>query len=187
MATERPRVPVGIGACSVLLLLTSFPALAEVESVSANAFVVKHQIEISATPEQGYALLIQPSRWWSSAHTWSGSADNLRLEAQAGGCFCERWDEGEVEHLRVVEVRPAQRIRMRGALGPLASHAVDGVLEFNLAVAEEAGRTQLRLSYRISGDYPGGLEALAPAVDAMLAEQLQGLAEALGSTPDADG
>src|SRR3546814_9802807 len=36
-----------------------------------------------------YRLLSQPGRWWNGAHSYSGSAANLRLEPVAGGCFCE--------------------------------------------------------------------------------------------------
>ena len=81
-----------------------------------------------------YRELGQGRRWWDPAHTWSGSARNLKLEPKAGGCFCEKLaDGGSVQHGRVIFAQPGKLLRLEGALGPLQDMAVTGVLSFNLA------------------------------------------------------
>jgi hypothetical protein len=87
----------------------------------------------------------------------------------SGARFCEQWEGGSVEHLRVVQVRAPALVRLEGALGPLQELAVRGALTFSTAVVD--GRTVLRLTYRVSGAPEAGLEKLAPLVDRVMADQ----------------
>ena len=90
-----------------------------VSDVAANGFTLKIDAHIAAPPDKVYAALIEPARWWSSDHTFSGDAKNLHLEAKAGGCWCETLPRGgSVLHLLVVYIDPGKAIRLRGALGP---------------------------------------------------------------------
>jgi uncharacterized protein YndB with AHSA1/START domain len=111
-------------------------------------------------------------RWWNDRHTWSGSAKNLSLQADASGCFCERWDGSAVEHGRVVYLVKGSTLRLSAALGPLQALPVQGVLTF--AMVERAGKTILQVTYRVGGAAPE-LEALAPAVDGVIGEQVDRL------------
>src|SRR5262245_13652634 len=90
---------------------------AEVVSVAASGFTVRELAEIAGTPGKVYEALVKPEAWWSSDHTFSGSAANLSLDAKAGGCFCETLPEGgTVEHQEVILAAPGKRLIMRGAL-----------------------------------------------------------------------
>jgi uncharacterized protein YndB with AHSA1/START domain len=150
-------------------------AAAAVADVTASGFLVKHAVDIKAPPEKVYTALIQDvGRWWNPQHTYSGDAHNLSIEAKAGGCFCERLASGGgVEHLRVVFVQPGKTLRLVGALGPLQSSGLSGSLTWKLTPT--GGTTKLELVYSVGGYMQGGFAEMAPAVDAMLGEQVQRL------------
>jgi uncharacterized protein YndB with AHSA1/START domain len=156
-------------------------AVAEVKSSAADGFLLEQRIVVKADAAQSWQALLQPARWWSKAHTWSGSADNLSLEAKAGGCFCERWPDGEVEHARVLFLRKDQLLRLQGAFGPMQPMAVEAVLEFTLTPGKDG--TQIDLSYRATGGSGSMLDKIAAPADGMLAEQMDGLKKLL----DAEG
>ena len=71
-------------------LLLAAQATAEVLDSGTHGFTSRNVAAVDATPTTVYAALVQDvSSWWSSDHTISGSAENLRIDAQQGGCFCE--------------------------------------------------------------------------------------------------
>jgi hypothetical protein len=154
---------------AVALALAASPAAAEVTAVSPHGFTLSYSRPVPATPAQAFEAIGRVDRWWNAAHSYSGQAANLRLTLRAGDCFCEQWDGGSVEHLRVVLVRAPQMVRLEGALGPLQELAVRGVLTFATAVAD--GRSVLRMTYRVSGAPEAGLEKLAPLVDRVMGDQ----------------
>lgn len=150
----------------------------EVVDKSAAGFLVRTTVTVAPKPAAVYAALIEPSKWWQSAHTWSGEAKNLSINARAGGCFCERLPSGgEVQHMTVIYADPGKVLRMSGALGPMQEAGVVGTLTFELKPAGEG--TQIILSYSAGGYFQGGLQALATPVDQMLGAQLEGLAKLL--------
>lgn len=169
--------------CAALLLALGGArfAAAETSAVSASGFTVTHQRELEATPHQVFESIGQVARWWNGAHTWSGDAANLSLELSAGGCFCERWSGGSVQHAVVVRVGRDRTVRLHGSLGPLQELAVDGVLSFDVVSIE--GKTILRASYRVSGAPSAGLEALAAPVDRVIGEQVGRLAAFVEGRP----
>ena len=75
-----------IAGVAATLLLAAGAARAEVVDSQPNGFEVRHQAVIAAPASAVWALLVQPAKWWSSEHTWSGSASNLALGAASGGC-----------------------------------------------------------------------------------------------------
>ena len=77
-------------------------ARAEVSEAAADHFLIGFSARVEAPPAKVYVALGEVARWWSAEHTWSGTAANLSLKAEAGGCFCERWAGGSAEHGRVV-------------------------------------------------------------------------------------
>ena len=87
-----------------LVALAGPAAHAEVTAQSPAAFTIAHRAEVPAPPERVFGAIGEIGRWWNGAHTYSGSAANLRLDMEAGGCFCECWDGGSVEHARVLYV-----------------------------------------------------------------------------------
>lgn len=171
---------VRIFALVFLLLPAAAPAAAEVKSSSPSGFEVQSRVIVAASPADAYAALARIEEWWNPEHSYSGKAANLSLDPQAGGCFCERLDGGgTVEHLRVVQARPGQLLRLRGGLGPLQAQAVAGTLSWALKPA--AGGTEISQTYVVGGYIAGGAEKLAPLVDKVLAEQLERLQQKLGA------
>ncbi len=156
------------------LALTPFCAGAEVRFAAADGFLIEHRFTIAAPAAKVWESLQHPERWWPADHTWSGKRENLSLVADAGGCFCERWEGGIVEHGRVVAVFPEKMLRLDAALGPLQEMGVTGVITF--ALEEKDGATLLVATHRVSGDAAHKLEALAPIVDQVNALQFGGLA-----------
>lgn len=149
---------------------------AKVVAATPGGFDVQQDMAIAAPPATVWAALIEPRRWWSKAHSWSGNSDNLTLDARPGGCFCEALPGGGVEHMRVVYAAPGKMLRMVGALGPLQSEAASATMTITLADA--AGGTRVTLRYAVGGYLPMGAASIAPAVDSVLAEQLAGLKRA---------
>jgi uncharacterized protein YndB with AHSA1/START domain len=136
---------------------------AGVEQSAADGFLIENQYVIAAAPEAVWRELVHPERWWPSDHTWSGQARNLSLSVDAGGCFCERWNGGAVEHGRIVMVRPKTLLRIEAALGPLQEMAVTGTLTIKLE--PDSSGTRMTVIYRVSGDSSHHLERLAPVVN----------------------
>ena len=158
----------------------SRPGSAEVQSAGPNGFEVRETVHVLAAPDKAYAALLQPARWWSSEHTFSGNAANLTLDARAGGCWCETLPEGgSVEHLHVVYLAPGKALRLRGALGPLQGMGADGALTWTVkgaaAGAGGAGGADISVSYAVVGYTKEGFDALSKGVDQVLGEQIQRL------------
>ena len=73
--------------------------------------------------------------------------------------------------MRVIFVAPGEMLRMSGALGPLQASGLAGSLTWALKAAPNG--TAVELSYSVGGFFPGGFEKIAPAVNAVLEEQLR--------------
>lgn len=154
-----------------VLALTATAARAEVTDATPGGFQVRHEVEITAPAARVWAALVQPSTWWDSRHTWSGSAANLSLAPASGGCFCERLpDGGSVLHMSTVNAAPNQKLVLFGALGPLQSSGAAGHLGFGLA--EKEGKTTLTVTYDVGGYMKGGLNAIAAPVDGVIGQQV---------------
>jgi uncharacterized protein YndB with AHSA1/START domain len=158
----------------VLVLLFGAPAQSAPE-IAPNGFLVKLDVSINAPAAKVYEVLVgKVGSWWNPEHTYSHDAKNLSIDARPGGCFCEKLPNGGgIEHLRVVYVAPPQVVRFSGALGPLQASGVAGSMTWKLTGAADS--TRLDLSYSVGGFIPGGFEKIAPAVEAMLREQLDRL------------
>lgn len=144
---------------------------AEVRQPAADSFLVAFSEPVAATPAKAYADLAQVQRWWDSEHTWSGKAANLSLKPEAGGCFCERWKDGSVEHGRVVMALPGKLLRIETALGPLQEFALKGILDFWTRTNDD-GSTRLEVDYRVNGASSSGLDQFALKVDGVLGAQV---------------
>jgi len=153
-------------------VLSSF---ATVVDSTDHGFTSVNRATIQATPEEVYEQFVSHlGEWWSDAHTWSGKASNLMLEAKVGGCWCERIPvDGMTEHARLVFMKPGEMLRFEGELGPLQGMAVMGKLTITFRKAEEG--TQLEWVYTVGGYVKGGLKPISVAVDGVMAEQLRGL------------
>jgi uncharacterized protein YndB with AHSA1/START domain len=158
--------------------LVFFPwcAGAEVKAATPESMLIEHRFTIAAPAMRVWEALLHPERWWPADHTWSGRRENLGIDAQVGGCFCERWDGNAVEHGRVVAVFPGRMLRLDAALGPLQELAISGVI--TVALEEKDGETTMVVTHRVSGDATHKLDGFAPIVDQVNAQQFGGLAEA---------
>ena len=173
---------------AALTLSAAAPVSAAVTTVSETGFVVRLVAETSATPDQTWEALVAPAGWWDGAHTYSGDAANLTIDARASGCFCETLPlpkdsqrgarAGSVEHMRVIYAEPGRFLRMSGGLGPLQSEAVVGTLTMTLKAQE--GTTRILWEYVVGGQMRYKAEQIAGAVDQVLAQQIGRLAEKLG-------
>ncbi|MFV0643123.1 MAG: SRPBCC family protein [Sphingomonadaceae bacterium] len=183
----------------VLVLLPLFVlvpswAQAEVIEKSDNGFVVQSTARVSAAPYIVWQALIAPGRWWSDGHTWSGDASNLYISAQGGGCFCELLPEdkeapagvrrGSAQHMVVLMADPPKALRMRGALGPLQSEPIDGVLTITLK--PDDGGTRILWEYAVDGYMRYPIDEIAPAVSAVIELQSGRLARHIGPVAETD-
>jgi hypothetical protein len=179
---------------ALALLTVGAPAAAVVTAVSEAGFVIRHEAETPASKNDAWRALIVPGKWWSSAHTYSGDAANMYLDAQATGCFCEKLPKpagepadqrmGSVEHMHVVYADPPQGVlRLKGGLGPLQGESVNGTLTITIRPTPQGSK--ITWEYVVGGYMRMKNEDIAPAVDKVLGEQLGRLAAHL--TPPAEG
>ena len=181
--SHRPIRAFAALACATLMLhvpvlraqSASAPLPAGVTAAHANGFSIAHRVRVAAPPARVFeALSTQIDRWWNPQHSYSGKAENLRLEARAGGCFCETLPNGgSVEHMRVVNVMPGTMLRLVGGLGPLQAGGVTAHLTWQLA--PDSTGTALTATYVAGGYIDGGLDKLAGVVSFVLNEQVQRL------------
>ncbi len=162
-----------LGALSLLMLAGTSGYSAPV--VTANGFLVKFEVSVNAPPAKVYdALVGQVGSWWNPAHTYSGDAKNLSIDARPGGCFCEKLlNGGAIEHLRVIYVAPREAVRLAGALGPLQASGVAGSMTWKLTGTGD--NTRVQVSYSVGGFIDGGFDKVAPAVESVLREQFDRL------------
>lgn len=159
-------------SAGVAILAMAGAAEADVTARAPDGFVVHIASVVKLDRDAAWARLLDVGAWWNPAHSYSGEAKSLRLDAKAGGCWCEIWNGGEVEHGRVVAVMPTTLLRMNAALGPLQQMGVTATLTFQLADGAEAGTTKVTVDYNVSGSSVSGLDAIAAVVDGVLKEQV---------------
>ncbi|WP_144095610.1 SRPBCC family protein [Croceicoccus sediminis] len=177
-----------ISAATVLAALAT-PAHAALEKIGDDGFVTRHTEVVDAEPMAIWAELVEPAGWWNGAHSFSGDAENLTLDPRAGGCFCEmlpagdsRPEPGSVRHMEVLFVDPGTAMRLSGALGPLQSEAVNGVLTITMKQVD--GGTRVLFEYVVGGTMRFPVDQIGPAVDRVIGEQLSRLADKIGRTAD---
>jgi uncharacterized protein YndB with AHSA1/START domain len=151
---------------------------AEVKLATADAMLIEHRFTIAAPAAKAWETLVHPERYWPADHTWSGKRESLSIEPIAGGCYCERWDQGSAEHGRVVMAVPGKVLTLNAALGPFLEMAISGILSIKLD--ENDGVTTAVVTYRVSGDAEHKLDGLAPIVDQVLGMQFGSFAAEAG-------
>ena len=167
------RRPAALCFLAVAWIALAAPARADVRASSPDAFQILITESVNAPPAAVYGAIGQIDKWWDGSHTYSGSAANLSLAMQPGGCWCERWAAGAIEHARVLMTMRDQAVRFEGGLGPLQNLGVSAVLSFVLQ-PETAGTT-LMVGYRVNGSSASGLDKLAAPVDGVLVAAVQRL------------
>lgn len=180
-------------AATLAAFAVGTPLQADVVRAVPEGFVVRHETTVSASPKDVWLALTSPAGWWTPEHTWSGKSANLTLTPQAGGCFCETIPEvdepgrftleGSVEHMRVIQAYPERALRMQGALGPLQSEPVVGIL--TIAISKVGEGTRIVWEYNVGGAMRFEVPVIAKAVDGVIG--LQAAALAKGLRPVASG
>ncbi len=163
-------------SCLTLLLLAG-PAFAEVTAKGATGFNLRITGEVNVSPATAYEQFLKVEQWWLSSHTWYGKSENLRINAEAGGCFCEISGDNQVQHMMVTYVQPGVELKMVGGLGPLQMMGLHGGMSWRFEPHE--GGTRIVQSYNVTGWAPGGLEDIADIVDSVQTDQLNALIQQL--------
>jgi uncharacterized protein YndB with AHSA1/START domain len=149
-------------------LLAACAASAEVVDAGDTGFSVK---VVQTGAARAYAAAAAVGKWWDPAHTYSGDAANLSIDARPQGCWCEKLPGGGVRHMTVVFASPGKILRFEGGLGPLQSMGVSGVMTWTFQTAGEA--TTVELTYVIGGYSRGGFKEISAGVDAVLRGQIE--------------
>lgn len=177
------RIP-RFGTVFLLLagLLAAIDAGAEVIDATAGGFTTRFSVDIEAPRQEVYhALVANVGRWWNDDHTVSGHAANLSIEPRPQGCFCENLGEGAgLVHMTVTFVNPGVMLRLTGGLGPLGLMGVNGNMTFE--IDESEGVSTVILQYAVGGYMAGGLDKIAPAVDAVLIDVLERLRQFIAAS-----
>jgi uncharacterized protein YndB with AHSA1/START domain len=159
----------------VFAVLALAPALSQaaVKQATSDSLLIQDSRVLHVTPAKAHAALSDVAHWWNGEHTWSGSSANLSLKPEAGGCFCERWNDNSVQHMQVLGAVKNHQLRLQGGLGPLQGMAVEGVMTFTLKPTGDG--STLNFEYRVNGASASGLDKLAAGVNSVLMEQLDRL------------
>ena len=157
-------------------MLCSNSALAGVQSASSSQMALVYEVELAGAPSDAWKHVVDVAAWWSSGHTYSGEAKNLSLDVRPGGCWCETWPSGGVEHARVLMAIPGKALRIEGGFGPLQGMAVKATMTFTLKPAADPTKTQLHVVYLVNGGLESKLDGLAAPVDGVLTTQFGRLA-----------
>lgn len=171
----------------LLFILLTPPAGAEVTDVATNGFTTVNELTIRAEAIPVWRAATRDiAAWWDPAHTLSGDATRLSIDATPMGCFCEDFgeDAGFV-HLTVTGVSPGSLLRLTGGLGPLGVMGVNGNMTWEFERLDDG--TRVRFTYVVGGYAKGGLDGLAQPVDNVIGEALRRLARYVETgSPDSD-
>lgn len=173
---------------SMLLVLIAAVSLgpptsrAEVVHATANGFEVVVGVALHAARDAVWRGFVDEiGAWWHPDHTVSGRTEGLYFDARPMGCFCESLgpDNGVV-HMIVTLADKPRMLRLTGGLGPLGLKGVAGnmTVEFD----ETDGVTRVVIHYAVGGFHESGLDGIAPAVDAVLADALDRLSQHVAAT-----
>ena len=187
---KTSRYFAGLSA-AVVAIAVACPASADVIENTESGFVVRTSVEVPADEWATWSALTSPAKWWSPGHTWSGKAENLYIDSQATGCFCELLPvpegapegtrRGSVEHMHIVYSSPGKMLRMKGALGPMQGEALSGTMTMTVKALPKG--TRISWEYVVGGYMRMKVDDLAPMVDQVLGEQIARLGKLLGAEP----
>ena len=168
-----PRRAVILAAA--LALCTGTPGHGEVLEASDTHYRLVQEAGTPRGAAEVWERLIHPERWWNPQHSFSGKAENLQLNARAGGLWREDWNRGSVAHGRVLQVRDGELLRLEAPFGPLQGIGAYVIWTITIAADENGGSTVT--FEEVASAPPGsGLDKLAAAVDGVKTEALARLA-----------
>lgn len=155
--------------------ITAGTSSAEVLDAAPNGFSLANEVVIEAGRDRVWqAAIAEVGDWWSSAHTISGDARNMSINAVPQGCFCEALgDQGGVVHMTVTFVNSKVLLRLTGGLGPLGLMGIEGNMVWEFF--DDGAGTRVTFSYAVGGYRDGGLDTVAGPVDSVIADALHRL------------
>jgi len=157
----------------VVLGAITVNATAEVTDAGANGFTLVHEVSVDASRADAWVAAVHDvGLWWNPAHTISGNAELLSIDARPLGCFCEAAGGGVV-HLTVTWVSRNAILRMSGGLGPLGLMGVNGNMTWEFS--DDGGGTKIKFFYAVGGYSADGLDSIARPVDFVIGEALHRL------------
>ena len=159
---------------ALLMLIVPCIANADVIESDQQGFIIKIERTASADVKTSYQQFLNVGQWWNGDHTWFGDAENLSIEAKAGGCFCEKSGEKEVLHMTVSYIEPMKEVRLIGGLGPLQMLGVHGGMSWKFK-ALDSTHTLITQQYHVIGYIKGGMEGFATIVDTVQTIQIDSL------------
>lgn len=163
---------------TISAILCLAPAHADVVNSASDGFELSLSRSSDRDVKTQFERIMRIAEWWSSEHTWSGDAKNLRITTlAAGGQWRETWDNGDIEHGRIIAGNRADNIwmvRFDAPLGPLQGMGVKAILTMEVE-AQEAGGSEVRFHYLVTGASFQNLDQIAPVVDGVLVQQIESL------------
>lgn len=160
---------------TTMAMTASTAGRAEVVASAPDHYKLRHEAKSSLTPDALWRRLIDPSSWWSGAHSYSGDASNLSLDAVPGGLWKESWDGGAVAHGEVLFVKDGETLRLDAPFGPLQGMAVNVV--WTITVKPDGDGSVVTFDEIANGSAASALDKIAPAVDGVKLEAITNLAK----------
>ena len=160
-------------AAFTVSLSTFGAASAEVVTSGADHYTLRQEAVSSLPPEKLWDRLIKPSTWWSDAHTYSGDADNLSLQASAGGAWRENWEGNSVLHGTVLLSQEHQVLRLSAPFGPLQNMGVTVV--WTITLKPNGDGASVEFLETATGGAQSALDKIAPAVDSVKQQAIENL------------
>lgn len=156
------------------VVYSSHIADAEVKQSSPTGFSIQVSRTVDIPASEAYRLMIEDfSKWYNADHSYSAKAENLSLDLKQH-CMLEKLpDGGFVRHMEIVFHQPGKVFRMTGGLGPLQGMGVSGALTFSFKA--EGNKTEISMSYNVSGADFLNLDKIAGPVDQVLVDQMDRL------------
>jgi hypothetical protein len=165
----------------VLVSLMTATANAAVIKSDDDGFILQHEVTIDRDKVTIFKTMTsQLGEWWNPAHSFSSDAGNMLVDAE---CFCERWGGNVVHHLDTTIWIENSKVVMEGGLGPLKELGLSGTMIWSLTQNDDAATdgagTTVTWKYHVYGFSETDLPDLATAVDGVLKEQIDRLANHL--------
>ena len=160
-----------LSAIALLPAIFALPVHAELIAASDTHYRLSHSATTALSPDALWDRLIHPEQWWNPDHSYSGKAQNLSLDPQAGGLWREDWDGGSVAHGTVVQVIDGKLLRLEAPFGPLQGVGAYVIWTIQIEAADSGSRVTFT---EVASAPPGSaLQKLAPAVDQVKAEAME--------------
>ncbi|MEL7545024.1 MAG: hypothetical protein AAGJ84_00110 [Pseudomonadota bacterium] len=148
-------------------------ATPDIVSSGSDHYILRHEASSELPPAVLWDRFVDVSAWWHPDHTYSGDADNLKLDPVAGGAWREDWQNGSVIHGEVLYASPPHIMRLEAPFGPLQGMAVNVVWSISIQPSDTG--SLVMFDEIATGASASGLEQLAPAVDGVKQEALDRL------------